>query len=173
MHSAGILHTRVAILFSPKWTRDLFNLNSFTSDNLSTPTDGSVMNKPRTSQRYNRQCYHLYSMHCPARRYQPAFITSEPTTTPHHRTTIYLSEPIGSRGVVAKGRYCHVGKDIADAAAIIAPFTILKRRRKNNHISAPTRPTTTVPQPTTETMERETKLVADVSDLVQRRLLLK
>ena len=64
------------------------------------------------------------------RRYQPAFITLEPTTTPHHRTIIYSSEPIGSRGTVAKGRYCHVGEDIADAAAIIAPFTVPKWQRK-------------------------------------------
>ena len=54
-------------------------------------------------------------------RYQPAFITSEPTTTPHHRTTIYSSEPIGSHGTIAKGRYCHVGEDIADAAASLLP----------------------------------------------------
>jgi hypothetical protein len=71
------------------------------------------------------------------RRYQPAFITSEPTTTPHHRTTIDLYEPIGSHRTVTKGQYCHVGKDIADAATIIAPFTILKWQRKNDHISAP------------------------------------
>ena len=80
------------------------------------------------------------------RRYQPAFITSEPTNTPHHRTTIDSSEPIGSRGTVAKGRYCHVGEDIADAATIITPFTVLKRRQKNDHFSAPTRPTTTAPR---------------------------
>jgi hypothetical protein len=97
-------------------------------------------------QRYSRRCYHVYSMHCPAATFQPAFITSEPTTTTHHRTTIDLFEPIGSRGTVAKGRYCHVGEDIADAATIIAPFTVLKRRRKNDQISAPTRPTTTTPR---------------------------
>ena len=88
----------------------------------------------------------MYIAYCPAATYQPAFITSEPTNTPHHRTTIDSSEPIGSRGTVAKGRYCHVGEDIADAATILAPFTVLKRRQKNDHFSAPTRPTTTAPR---------------------------
>jgi hypothetical protein len=88
----------------------------------------------------------VYIAYCPAATYQPAFITSEPTNTTHHRTTIDLSEPIGSRGTVAKGRYCQVGEDIADAATIIAPLTVLKLRRKNVQISAPTQPTTTAPR---------------------------
>jgi hypothetical protein len=73
---------------------------------------------------------YCHSFHCPGRAAgapmyiaalssgDPAFITSEPTNTPHHRTTIDSSEPIGSRGTVAKGRYCNVGEDIADAATI-------------------------------------------------------
>jgi len=63
--------------------------------------------------------------------------------------------------------HCHMAEGTAAAAAIIAPFTILRRRWQNDHIPAQTgRDNRTA----AKTMKRGAKLVISVYDEVQRRL---
>ena len=78
---------------------------------------------------------------------------------------------IGSRGTVAKGRYCHVGEDIADAATIINSLHRPEVATEERPFLSPY--LTQDDRAATKTMEREVELVVDVSDPVRRRLLLK